>query len=94
MLVSGIRGQQRVAWAWSFHPTLSPCDDGSVDPADLSRDPDLDDLPPELAEHPGPLYFGFIDPESGAVYPLRRVTRAELASIMADARRRQEDESA
>jgi hypothetical protein len=56
---------------------------------DLSPDPDLDDLPPELAEHPGPLYFGFIDPESGAVYPLRRVTRAELASIMADTRRRE-----
>lgn len=73
------------------------CDDGSVlpepDPS-LPRDPDLDDLPPELEGHPGPLYFGFIDPESGAVYPLRRVTRAELASIMADSRRRREDESA
>jgi hypothetical protein len=56
-------------------------------------DPDLDDLPPELAEHPGPLYFGFIDPETGAVYPLRRVTREELATIMAD-QRRQQDEAA
>jgi hypothetical protein len=63
----------------------------SVD-LDLPRDPDLD-LPPELEGHPGPLYFGFIDPESGAVYPLRRVTRAELASIMADQRRRREDDA-
>jgi hypothetical protein len=59
---------------------------------ELPRDPDLDDLPPALEEHPGPLYFGFIDPESGAVYPLRRVTREELATIMADQRRRREDE--
>jgi hypothetical protein len=60
---------------------------------DLPPDPDLDDPPPKLAEHPGPLYFGFIDPQSGAVYPLRRVTRAELASIMADTRRRKDDEA-
>jgi hypothetical protein len=65
----------------------------NVDPR-LPRDPDLDDLPPELVEHPGPLYFGFIDPESGAVYPLRRVTREELATIMAETRRRREDDEA
>ena len=33
-------------------------------------------------------------PETGAVYPLRRVTREELATIMADQRRRGEDEAA
>jgi len=60
--------------------------------ADLPRDPDLDDLPPELEAHPSPLYFGFIDPESGAVYPLRRVTREELATIMAEQRRNREAE--
>jgi hypothetical protein len=60
---------------------------------ELPRDPDLDDLPRALEEHPGPLYFGFIDPETGAVYPLRRVTREELATIMADQRRRREDEA-
>lgn len=61
-------------------------------PPELPRDRELDDLPRELEEHPGPLYFGFIDPESGAVYPLRRVTREELATIMADQRRRREDD--
>jgi hypothetical protein len=60
---------------------------------DLPRDPDLDDLPPELEGDPGPLYFGFIDPASGAVYPLRRITHAELASIMADQSRRREDDA-
>ena len=63
---------------------------GSVE---LPRDPDLDEpLPPELEVHSGPLYFGFIDPETGAVYPLRRVSRAELATIMADQRRLREAE--
>lgn len=65
-----------------------------MDPLDseLPRDPDFDDLPPELEAHPGPLYFGFIHPETGAVYPLRRVSRPELATIMADQRRSREDE--
>jgi hypothetical protein len=63
-----------------------------MDPTDLPPDPDLDDLPAELEDHAGPLYYGFIDPESGAVYPLRRVTREELATIMADARRAREEE--
>jgi hypothetical protein len=57
---------------------------------DLPLDPDLDDLPPELEAHPGWMYFGFIDPKSGAVYPLRRITREEIAGILADERRRRE----
>jgi hypothetical protein len=62
-----------------------------VEPPELPRDPDLDEpLPTELAQHEGPLYYGLIDPETGAVYPLRRVTREELASMMADDRRRRE----
>jgi hypothetical protein len=64
---------------------------GSGDP-ELPRDPDLDDLPPELEAHRGWTYFGFIDPESGAVYPLRRITREEIAALLADERRRREDE--
>jgi hypothetical protein len=65
----------------------------TIDPNDLPPDPDLDDLPRELEEHPGPLYFGFIDPASGAVYPLRRMTREQIAGMLADERRRREDES-
>jgi hypothetical protein len=60
---------------------------------DLPPDPDLDDLPEELAEHPGWMYFGFIDPDTGAVYPLRRITREEVGTILADERRRREDET-
>jgi hypothetical protein len=61
-----------------------------VNADDLPRDPDLDDLPEELAEHPGWMYFGFIDPDTGAVYPLRRITREEVGTILADERRRRE----
>ena len=57
---------------------------------EMPRDPDLDDLPEELAEHPGWLYFGFIDPDTGAVFPLRRITREEVGTILADERRRRE----
>jgi hypothetical protein len=40
------------------------------------------------------MYFGFIDPESGATYPLRRITREQIAAILADERRRREDDDA
>jgi hypothetical protein len=62
-----------------------------MDPTDMPRDPDLDDLPEELEAHPGWMYFGFIDPDTGAVYPLRRVTREEVGALLADERRRRED---
>jgi hypothetical protein len=61
---------------------------------ELPPDPDLDDLPPELEAHTGWMYFGFIDPESGATYPLRRITREQIAAILADERRRREDDDA
>jgi hypothetical protein len=57
---------------------------------ELPRDPDLDDLPQELAEHPGPLYYAVHDPDSGAVYPLRLMTKDEVAVLLADERRRRE----
>jgi len=57
---------------------------------ELPLDPNLDELPPEVEQHSGPLYFAFADPKSGAVYPLRRVTREEIAAMLADERRRRE----
>jgi hypothetical protein len=38
------------------------------------------------------MYFGFIDPDTGAVYPLRWITREEVGTILADERRRREDD--
>jgi hypothetical protein len=56
---------------------------------DLPPDPDLDDLPPELADHHGPLYIE-------AVFDGERVrasiTREQIAAVFADRRRREEEE--
>jgi hypothetical protein len=51
----------------------------------LPPDPDLDDLPPELAEHPGPFTIEGID-EDGNVWrgPVERI---DIARGFADARR-------
>ena len=52
---------------------------------DLPPDPDLDDLPPELAEHPGPFQISGTD-EDGNVWE-GPVSREHLAAGFADARR-------
>jgi hypothetical protein len=56
----------------------------------LPPDPDLDDLPEELRERSGLRIVGR-DPETGEVYS-QPITREELGSAFADARRRREDE--
>jgi hypothetical protein len=57
------------------------------------RDPDLDDLPDELRERPGPFRVAGVDPETGEVVD-GVVTRDELASAFADARRYDEGDDA
>jgi hypothetical protein len=58
--------------------------------ADLPRDPTWTTCRPSWRRTPAPSTSAFIDPESGAVYPLRRWTREELATIMAEQRRNRE----
>jgi hypothetical protein len=55
---------------------------------DLPPDPDLDELPAELREHDGPLTLTGSD-EDGNVWA-GRVTREQIASALADARRLRE----
>ena len=59
--------------------------------ADLPRDPDRDDLPPEIAEAEGQLWISGVDPETGIEY-VEPITKDELAAGFADARRAREDE--
>jgi hypothetical protein len=54
----------------------------------MPPDPDLDDLPPELAEHVGPLTISGTD-EDGNVFSAP-ITKDELAAGFADARRASE----
>jgi hypothetical protein len=58
--------------------------------SELPPDPDLDDLPRELAEHEGPLVISGVD-EDGVHYAAY-VTKDDLARGFADARRLREDD--
>jgi len=62
-----------------------------VDEHELPPDPDLDDLPRELAEREGPLVISGVDPEDGTDYAAY-ITKDELAAGFADRRRVLEDE--
>jgi hypothetical protein len=53
--------------------------------SELPPDPDLDDLPPELRDHPGPLKIVGTD-EDGNVWEAP-ISRDELAAAFADQRR-------
>jgi hypothetical protein len=57
---------------------------------ELPPDPDLDDLPDELARHHGPMKIVGED-EDGNVWEAP-ITREELAAAFADRRRGREDE--
>ena len=50
---------------------------------DLPPDPDLDDLPRELAEREGPLVISGVDPEDGTHYAAY-ITKDELAAGFAE----------
>jgi hypothetical protein len=56
-----------------------------MDENKLPPDPDLDDLPRELAEREGPFVIAGVDPETGEHYAAW-ITRDELAWGFADAR--------
>ncbi len=58
--------------------------------SDLPRDPDLDELPVELAEHEGPLRIRARDPETSEIHEAL-VTREDVAAALADARRARDD---
>jgi hypothetical protein len=58
-----------------------------MDVDELPPDPDLDDLPAEIAEHPGPLYHGWRDPDTDEIIVHREVTKSEIAATLADQRR-------
>ena len=58
--------------------------------SELPPDPDLDDLPRELAERDGPLVSSGVD-EDG-VHHAASITKDELAAGFADARRLREDD--
>jgi hypothetical protein len=55
---------------------------------ELPRDPDLDDLPPELADHVGPLFIEAVFDGERVRAP---ITREQLASVFAEQRRRKEE---
>jgi hypothetical protein len=55
----------------------------------LPPDPDLDDLPRELAERDGPLVISGVDQDG--VHYAAFTTKDELAAAFADARRLRED---
>jgi hypothetical protein len=61
-----------------------------MDEHELPPDPDLDDLPRELAEREGPLVISGVD-EEGTHYAAY-ITKDELAAGFADARRLREDD--
>ena len=54
--------------------------------SELPPDPDLDELPPEIAEHDGLLHLRAVDPATGEVHK-QPISRAELAAAFADVRR-------
>lgn len=56
---------------------------------ELPPDPDLDDLPDELAAAPGPLHVRAVDPETGQEYE-QPITREELGAAFAERRRLEE----
>ena len=58
---------------------------------ELPRDPDLDDLPEELSERPGPYTLSGIDRETGEPFS-GPVSKDDLARAFADARRLREDD--
>jgi hypothetical protein len=62
---------------------------GPHDPQQPPADSDLDDLPAEIAEHPGPFTISAVD-ENGVVWSAT-ITREHIAAAFAD-RRRLEDE--
>jgi hypothetical protein len=62
-----------------------------MDEHELPPDPDLDDLPRELAEREGPLVISGVDPEDGTQYAAY-IRKDELAAGFADARRLREDD--
>jgi hypothetical protein len=55
---------------------------------ELPRDPDLDDLPPELAAHDRPLFIEAVFDGERVRAP---ITREQLAAVFAARRRREED---
>jgi hypothetical protein len=59
---------------------------------DLPRDPDMDDLPRELAERTGPFTIRARDPETGETYEAQ-TTREDVATGLADLRRSREDDA-
>lgn len=60
-------------------------------PDEMPADPDLDDLPSEVARHPGPLFLAWQD-DDGEVYLQRPITREEIGTAFADERRKREAE--
>jgi hypothetical protein len=57
---------------------------------DMPRDPDMDDLPPELAEHRRPLTIRARDPETGETFEAP-TTREDVTTGLADLRRMRKD---
>jgi hypothetical protein len=63
-----------------------------TEPDDLPPDPDLDDLPPELAEHDGPIFMRARDRETGELSDPAPTTCEDVAISLADLRRSREDD--
>jgi hypothetical protein len=63
-----------------------------VSDSELPADPDLDDLPPELADHPGPFTISAGD-EHGNVWE-GTLTKQDLAAAFAERRRADKDDAA
>jgi hypothetical protein len=59
-------------------------------PDEMPADPDLDDLPPDVAEQDSPLYLGWRDLDTGEVYVQSPISREEVGTAFADERRRRE----
>jgi hypothetical protein len=59
---------------------------------DLPPDPDLDDLPRELAERAGPLTIRARHPETGEVFEAP-TTREDVATGLADLRRSRDSDA-
>jgi hypothetical protein len=57
--------------------------------SELPRDPDLDELPPELERHDGPLIIRGADAVTGEIYE-QSISREQVAAAFADARRARE----
>lgn len=61
-------------------------------PDEMPRDPDLDDLPPEVVRHRGALFFGWRDADMGEVIVQRPISREEIGTAFAGERRGREAE--